>query len=171
MDQQDSIVPVTVPDQIEEDISQPLLKPKQKRNYTDEQRAAARDRMIKVNNDRIANAQHSRQKQKEISKLKLIKRRELIDENLEKLKEEVKEPPAKVKKSKSKRNIKIVEIASSSSESDSEDSDDDVSIPEAKIIVLKKSKSITKPKAEKHVSKPVAAPVPAPAPVIMHKFL
>ena len=56
--------PVIPPEEVEDE---PLLKPRQKRQYTDEQREAARERMKKVNADRIAKAQDNQQKLKEIN--------------------------------------------------------------------------------------------------------
>ena len=165
-------------DEIEEPVSQreqeevedePLLKPKQKRQYTDEQREAARERMKKVNADRIAKAQYNQQKLKEIKKLKMIQQKRELDDKLQKLKEEVKEEPEPPsKKTKSRKSIKVVTIESSDT-SDSDDSDDE-SIPDAKIVVLNnksKSKSLTKEKIEKSQK---VEPTPVP-PKSIHKFL
>ena len=156
--------PVIPPEEVEDE---PLLKPRQKRQYTDEQREAARERMKKVNADRIAKAQDNQQKLKEIKKLKMIQQKRELEDKLQKLKEEVKEEPdPPSKKPKSKKSIKVVTIESSDS-SDSSDSDDE-SIPDAKIVVLNKkskSKTLTKEKVERKVE-----PTPVP-PKSIHKFL
>lgn len=154
--------------EIQEDI--PLLKPKKKRNMTDEQRLAARERMIKVNNERIANAQYTKEKEKEINKLKMIQRKQNIEDKLDKLQKEVKEkekPNTDIKK-KPKKSIKIVNIESSDY-SDSSYSDDE-SIPEGKLVIINKtSKSKSKPKMNNE-EKPYKKVEPVQIKTV-HKFL
>jgi hypothetical protein len=173
----------TDPKPVEEDDGS-LLKPKQKRTYTPEQKEAMAERMRKVNAERIANAKHSRQTEKEIKKMNMIQRHKDLEEKLKKMKEEeVKTKPLDEPKSekkpkeekiekkkdikKKKPSIKIINVQNSDSDdsddhSDSDDSssDSDISIPQAKIVVINKkpkSKGLTKDKVEKKVE-PVVVP-------------
>lgn len=174
---------------IEEDLNisgesepedKPILKPK--RNYTEEQRKAASERMKKINDERITKAKLAEMKKKELRQLKLDKKKTDLEVELKQLKEnvrmkkdikesgqpkELKAEPEKKQKPK-KRNIKIIDYSSSSnsdseSGSESESESDAQSIPEANIIVINRKSKSSKNKllkkqeevVEKHVEKQV----------------
>lgn len=152
----------------------PLLKQKRTRKMTDEQRKEYGDRMRIVNENRVKNSKRVAEKEKELQRLIREDKEKRLDEKIGEVVSKKAEPSASAvpvaapKKKTKKPSVKVIEVQSSG-ESESEDSDDE-SIPEAKYVVInkqpRKSKSITKQKAERTEQAP---PVPIPKPLF--KFL
>ena len=132
-----------VDEQEQEEHDTGLLKPKRKRNYTDEQRAVMRERMIEVNKKRVKEA-HKRQAET------LACRERMLAERLQKVtkeraaKEGVKEPTPKPKpKPKRSKQIKVINDDESGSDTSSSGSSG-----RGRIVIVNKRRT-TKPAAPK----------------------
>lgn len=182
----------------EEPQSTPLLKPKRQRNFTDEQKAVMRERMQKVNADRIEKARKNKadmQAERDKEKEEKLKAKE-VKQNLTKIQTEIREkqlnalkekyPPTPepapqavaqpvVEPKKKRQPKKTIKVVHYSSESEDSDSESDVSIPEADVVYItkgkqKKAKALTKQKAESKVRE-VETPVPVQPLKPVFKFL
>ena len=128
-----------VDEQEQEEHDTGLLKPKRKRNYTDEQRAVMRERMIEVNKKRVGEA-HKRQAET------LAVREKMLAERLQKVtkeraaKEGVKEPTPKPKP---KPKIKVINDDESGSDTSSSGSSG-----RGRIVIVNKRRT-AKPAAPK----------------------
>lgn len=159
------------------------LKPKIKRNFTPEQRAALAERMRKVNEERVAKA---RVKNEAILSAKEAKTEAKLEE-IKAKKEKVakaKEHPAvkeqtepKPQKKVVKKVVKKVIVQESSDSEDYAQSTDGESEKEEEVVYVQKKapkapKAAPKPKAEKLMkSKIPDAPKAAAAPAVIFKFV
>ena len=160
-----------------ESVDVPLLKPKQVRKLSDEQRAIRAESMRQVNAKRIEDARaRNALKNPPVAP-------KAPPATVPAVELEVKAPTAPkkdktTKKPSKKPRIKIITIESSSDDDDEDDSDSDSSdesLPDAKYVFLsknsKKSKSQLPITKQREKSYPPVPPQPIVPPKPAHKFL
>jgi hypothetical protein len=154
------------------------LKPKVKRNFTPEQRAALAERMRKVNENRVARARVKNEAILEAKEAKTVAKLEEIKakkEKVSKAKKEVEPPVEATPKPKTKKVIKKVVVQESSDSEDYADSTDEESEVEEVVYVQKKAakpKAAPKPKAEKLMKeKAPSQPKAVAEPKVVFRFV
>lgn len=157
-----------------ENPNESILKPKAKRNLTDEQRLALSERMKLVNQNRLAAKRvksDSDEPTEAINKVENVKKATLPTPV------EAKLPSVETPKpQKKKRVVKVVEI-SEPDETDSESEEEIVIVPKKKVVKKvtrvpeeEKPKRITKPKTETNLAKKTQ-PIIEDPPKILYRFL
>ena len=142
----------SIPDDAVSEPDETILKskPKQKRAYTEEQKEQMRERMIKINADRIENARRvketlAKQKAQELKKLAEDSiKKPATDATLKKLEREIVKTKSKkvepvVERKRSQPKKKVIEIEISESESE-EEIESEESESEEEIVILKKKR-------------------------------
>ena len=112
-----------------------ILKPKQKRTLTEEQRLACSNRMKMVNEKRLADKRNTLEQLKSkpaVVEPKPVEVKPVEPLEIQSSKQEVREKP---KKEKKRRVVKVIELSSSDDDSSSEESEEE-------IIAVKKKKSV-----------------------------